>query len=313
MIPAGGLNVNAPRNATERLHHRQGIACQVWGKAVRPIQRRLPLVLGIAAAVSMTGCGSLRSLGQRIFHPKRCTSCVSSEPIVTPLVVPGAMVVPGAAPIVAQPPMVIQPGQAIPTPPPPQVSHKPSDEQNYPPETEETPKEEANEPLPPIQHPAPKVAEPESPAPRLEPPPPAPTRPMAPTPAPPPTDARPSGLSVNVSLDKGVVAIGDTVNVDVTVRNQGTSPIEWVEMSATLSPSLRPKAVTPEGTATIQGSVINFRAIKPLQTISLTFRVACEVVSGEGSNGRVALEVRSSALSAGPLKQEAAARITPRG
>lgn len=281
--------------------------------------RRALVVVVNLALMGVTGCSGIRSLGQRLFH-RHCAVCstcattvddgglvmASGEPIE---IVSDAPIIgtEAAKPVVTVPPIAAPPIAAPPT----------------------------SEPaLPPVQHPAPPPRKVE--APRVDAPTatlaPLPTAPTLPPPAivttpPPPALAEsrkasdppeltlppaPGALSLKVDANKGIAQIGDDLNCDIVLTNQGGSPIESVNLVATLSRDLRVRSVSPEGTATIEGQKVTFKPIKNFTPMPLTFRIQVDVSSASAENAVITVEATSSILSAGPLKQQVSIRLNPK-
>lgn len=273
---------------------------------MRLTTRMLLLMLCAAAA---GGCGTMRAVGSRLFHGRRCNECTTCEstPMGVPIMMPQTVLPPGVVIDGAGTPIVT--GAPVIAAPPAVVNKLPAEEVVEPEVEEEEPA------LPPVIHPTPPPRQSQSAKPAETEPTPPPTAlksaPPTPEPAPPPP-ARPGGLTLNVTSDKAILAVGDEVVFDLVLRNQGGSPIESVEFSATLSDNLRPKRVTPERTGTIRGNTVTFNPVTNFTPMSLSYQIVAEAIATNGQSGRITIEAKSPILTAGPLKQESVVRITPK-
>lgn len=261
----------------------------------RPLTLAATSVLVIAAA----GCGTMRSLGQRLFHRGDC-DCVTSAsvPVGEPVLLPGTMLPPG---------VVIPAPGAVPVTPPPGTVMK-----VVPSETgDDEPADSA--PLPPVQHPAPppRRAEPKS-EPLAKPEPTVPKPPPL-APPPPPTEARPAGITIGITNDKPLASPGDIVLFTVSARNQGLGAISTLDLTATLSENLAPQRVLPEGSGTIEGRTVVLKTLRDLAGgTSRSFQIETRVLAGSMRSARVTIEAKSPILTAGPVKQESAIVLTPK-
>lgn len=242
--------------------------------------RRLRIVVIVPILLAGAGCGAVRGLACRICHRNDrpdcapCAANVSYSPSAEIIDVGPATVV-EAAPIQMIPGTIVTPAPVAPVVPAPAVqTHKPVPDE---PDTELTP-------MPPA---APKL-----------------------TPPPPVTSAKPGALSLKVTGSKAVAAVGDEVTFDVRLENTGGSPIDEARLTARFSGNLRPKRVTPDGAAEISGDRVNFRLIRPLTPMAITYTIHADVIA-DGEVGRVAVEVQSPILGSSPLREEVTTRVAP--
>jgi uncharacterized repeat protein (TIGR01451 family) len=240
--------------------------------------RRLRIALFVPIIASAVGCGAVRGLACRICHrhDNECEPCamnVSYSP--GEVVEVGQPIVIGTTPVMPTPGVIVTPAPALPptmvAPPP---SMKPVPEE---PETELTP-------MPPV-------------PPRLDSPPSLPAPPAA----------KPGALSLKVDGSKGVVAAGEEVTFEVKLENTGESPVSQVRMRANFSGNLRPKSVSPEGTAEIQGNSVVFQMINPFMPMAMSYQITAEVIE-DGATGKVTVEVESPILMGDPLREEVTTR-----
>lgn len=152
----------------------------------------------------------------------------------------------------------------------------------------------------------PKATMPKPAAPKLAPPPSIePPKPATPK-------AKPGSLTVDVTSVKDAAAVGDDVVYEVVIQNQGESPIESVEMTATLSENLKVTAVTPAATAEFKDNTVTFKPIKNFMPMQLKYTITAKAERANGGSGRITVEVKSDTLGDAPLKDEAVTPITVR-
>lgn len=118
----------------------------------------------------------------------------------------------------------------------------------------------------------------------------------------------PAGLNVDLKSSVASAMAGQEVTFEITLANMGGTPIESIDMAATLT-GLRAKSVSPDGVARIDGNRVAFDAIKSFAPMTLTYKIIAEVLPGQ-TEGRVSIEVKSPILKAGPLTEEAVIRVT---
>jgi hypothetical protein len=129
---------------------------------------------------------------------------------------------------------------------------------------------------------------------------------------PPTTSAtpRPAGINVDVRSSMSVAMVGQEVAFDVAISNAGGSSIDSVDLAVIFSDGLRPKSVSPEGVARIEGQRVIFDQVRRFAPMTLNYRVVAEATAGMPES-RMTLEVTSPILTSGPIKRETVVRITP--
>lgn len=248
---------------------------------------------------------------------------IQSAPLPGPgVVVPAPAPAPGI-PAEAPPAGSWVPAPSAPTPPPQVLQPAPSQKPVSPPQ------EQASLTLPPptyhvqapVVHPSPpprraRVSPPATtPEPVQEPvqqpvveaPPKTIQTPKPPVPTQP--EAKPGALTMNVSCSPSVAKLGEEVRFEISIRNQGETAIEQVEISAVLSDNLQGKVIQPEGTGRFDGQKVVFEPIKPLTPMELKYTLSAVVTKLDGGNGKLTVEAKSPILMSGPLKNEASVTI----
>jgi hypothetical protein len=146
---------------------------------------------------------------------------------------------------------------------------------------------------------------------RVEKQPEAPPRPPAIEPLPmPPQAAKPAAINVDLNTSVAVAMAGQDVAIDLTIENSGGQAIESADVTVQFSPGLKPKSVSPDGVARIEGQRVVFAQLRNFAPMSMTYKIVAEAVAG-ASEGRVTVQIVSPILPMGPLTQEAVVKINP--
>lgn len=245
----------------------------------------LRVALFLPIVLSTVGCGAVRGVACRICHrPNKC-DCDAAPPCAMNVSYsPDNVIIPQGTFIQAMP-VAPPPGMIFQAPPPGAVPITPPAQSMKP-----VPDDVDSELMP----------MPTSPSPSLTPPPPAPAQTKS---------AKPGGLTLQVGGSKGIAAVGEELVYEIRLENQGESPIDEVKMTARFSDNLRPKSVSPEGSGDIVGNRVDFKAIRPLTPMAITYQVTAEVLM-DGDTGKVDVEVTSPILGANPLREEIITRVT---
>src|SRR5262249_17017926 len=117
-------------------------------------------------------------------------------------------------------------------------------------------------------------------------------------------------LRVNVRADAGPVEVGGRVTYTVQVTNQGTLPLDQVDISATLPPIMH--ALGGRGLQPVapRGNAVTFPAISNLQpNQTATIYVFAQAV--EAGDARVRVAVQSPSLAQPVVTEEATTILAP--
>jgi hypothetical protein len=145
----------------------------------------------------------------------------------------------------------------------------------------------------------------------------APTMPPVVPPVAPPVKAptttttnKPAAIDVDLKSSMSISMVGQDVVFEVSVANPGGSAIDSVDLVMNFSEGLRPKGISPEGVARVEGQRVVFEPIRSFAPMTLTYRVTAQAMDGM-PEARASVEVTSPILTSGPIKRETVVRITP--
>src|SRR5262249_29066196 len=119
-------------------------------------------------------------------------------------------------------------------------------------------------------------------------------------------------LRVDVRADAGPVDVGTRVTYTIQVSNQGTLPLDQVDVSATVPPVMR--ALGGRGLTQVapRGNVVTFPAITNLQpNQTATLYVFAQAI--EAGDGRLRIAVQSPSLAQPVVTEEATRILAPLG
>ena len=125
--------------------------------------------------------------------------------------------------------------------------------------------------------------------------------------------ALPGVLDVRVEGNRKMAAVGEPIDFRVSIRNQGETAIEFVEIEATATDNLRIQSLEPDGIGSIQGNRIVFGRINNLLSgMPLIYTVKTVVNKVDGGAATLRLSVKSSAFPSGPVQKQDDVSVTPR-
>lgn len=126
----------------------------------------------------------------------------------------------------------------------------------------------------------------------------------------PPQAAKPAAINVDLNTSVAVAMAGQDVTIELTLENSGGQAIESADVTVQFSPGLKPKSVSPDGVARIEGQRVVFAQLRNFAPMSMTYKIVAEAVAG-ASEGKATVQITSPILPMGPLTQEAVVKITP--
>lgn len=125
--------------------------------------------------------------------------------------------------------------------------------------------------------------------------------------------ALPGVLDVRVEGSRKMAAVGESIDFRLSIRNQGETAIEFVEIEATATDNLRIQGLDPDGIGVIQGNRVIFGRINNLLSgMPLMYTVKTTVQKVDGGAATLRLSVKSSAFPSGPVQKQDDVSVTPR-